>query len=63
MTFPFRCDTCGFEIDREGRIGQPPDPVGCLAFYSEWACVGTMRRVYTPLVAPAFNGSHAAEYR
>ena len=44
-------------------MGQAPETLGCLAFYSEWACVGTSRRVSTPLVAPAFKGSHRAEYR
>lgn len=60
--FPFRCDSCGFDVDIEGHVGQPPEPVGCLAFWSEWACVGTMRRVYTPLQASAFPGSHKLEY-
>ena len=59
----FKCDGCGFEAEALYPMGQAPETLGCLAFYSEWACVGTSRRVFTPLVAPAFKGSHRAEYR
>ena len=61
--YRFRCDTCGFEGDLRYPMGEAPESTGCPALYSEWACPGTARRVYTPLSAPAFPGSHRAEYR
>lgn len=63
VPFAFRCDTCGFEGDVRYPMGEAPDQTGCPAMYSEWPCDGTARRVYTPLAASAFKGSHAQEYR
>ena len=44
-------------------MGQAPDSLPCLAHYGEWPCEGWSRRVYTPLAAPAFPGSHKETYR
>lgn len=63
VPFLYRCDVCGFEAEARYPMGHAPESLPCMAQYGEWPCDGWSRRVYTPLAAPAFPGSHKAEYR
>lgn len=57
--YTYRCSNCGADLERRYPMGEAPDSITCL----DTTCDGIARRVFTPLAAPAFPGSHKATYR
>lgn len=60
----YRCESCGIDIEYRTSMGTAPETILCpKGDGCEVDDGGIARRVYTPLAAPAFPGSHAQEYR